>query len=123
MAARWITNWFNRCTPLSFNITAAVEKWINNLVSHSHDRHGPYSFMHTVKEDISRFVLRFTTPNLIRHARRGPREDCLSIDGQFSIAVEGFTMQMAHVTGLITYCPWPYVWPLRNEMKFLGGLF
>ena len=75
----------------------------------------PYCFMHTIKEDGSCFVAGFTTPNLIRNARRGRGEDYLSIDGQFSITVEGFTMQIVgtcdRAQHLLPLCQW-HVWGL-----------
>ena len=73
---------------------AALEKWINDLAPETNDGHDPYCFMHTIKEDGSCFVAGFTTPNLIRNARRGQGEDYLSIDRQLLITVEGFTMQI-----------------------------
>ena len=73
---------------------AALEKWLNDLAPETNDEHDPYCFMYTINEDGSCFVAGFTTPNLIRNARRRRGEDYLSIDGQFSITVEGFTMQI-----------------------------
>ena len=93
MTARWITNWSqHRMTPPP-STKAALEKWINDLAPETNDGHDPYCFMNTIKEDGSCFVAGFTTPNLIRNARRGRGEDYLSIEGQFSITVEGFTME------------------------------
>ena len=47
-----------------------------------------------IKDIFLTFLTCLSTPNLIRNARRGRGEDFLSIDGQFSIAVKGFTMQV-----------------------------
>ena len=94
MTARWITNWFQRRRQPPFSTKAALEKWINDLAPETHDGHDPYCFMHNIKEDGSCFVAGFTIPNLIPNALRRQGEDYLSIDGQFSITVEGFTMQI-----------------------------
>ena len=94
MTARWITNWSQCRMPPPPSTKAALEKWINDLAPETKDGHDPYCFMHTIKEDGSCFVAGFTTPNLIRNARRGRGEDYLSIEGQFSTTVEGFTMQI-----------------------------
>ena len=93
MTAGWISNGCQHCMPPAPSTMPALEKWINDLGPETHDRHDPYCFMHTVKEDGSCFVAGFSTPDLIRNARRGRGEDYLSIDGQFAMSVEGFTMQ------------------------------
>ena len=115
MTARWITNWSQRRMPPPLSTKAALEKWINDLAPETHDGHDPYCFMHTVKEDGSCFFAGFTTPSLIRNAWRGRGEGYLSIDGQFSITLEGFTMQIVGTCDRAHHLwPWPCVWPLRN---------
>ena len=94
MTARWVTNWAQRRRPPPPSTKAALEGWINNLALETHGRNDQYCFLHNFKEDGSCFVACLSTPNLIRNARRGHGEDYLSIDGQFSITVEGFTMQI-----------------------------
>ena len=94
MTDRQITNWSQRCMPSPPGTKAALENRINDWAPETHDGHDPYCFMYTIREDRSCFVAGFTTPNLIRNARRGRGENYLSIDGLFSKTVEGFTMQI-----------------------------
>ena len=76
MTAWWITNWSQRRMPPPASTKAALEKRINDLAPETNDRHDPYCFMHTIKEDGSCFVAGFTTPNLIRDAQRNGGECC-----------------------------------------------
>ena len=64
------------------------------MAAETHDGHDPNYFMHTVKEDGCCFEAGFTPLSPIRNAGGGGRDDYLSIDGQFSIPVEGFTMRI-----------------------------
>ena len=87
-----------------------LEKWINQLEEERIDDDSPYCFKESIADDGSDFLTCLSTPNLIRNARRGRGEDFLSIAGQFSITVEGFTMQVlgtcdvAHYLLPITVC-------------------
>ena len=94
MSAKWIANWNARRAPPPPSTKAELEKWINELEEERIDDDSPYCFKESVADDGSTFLTCLSTPNLIRNARRGRGEDFLSIDGQFFITVEGFTMQV-----------------------------
>ena len=94
MSAKWIANWNARRAPSPPSTKAEVEKWINELEEERIDDDLPYCFKESVANDGSTFLTCLLTANLIRNARRGRGEDFLSIDGQFSITVEGFIMQV-----------------------------
>ena len=119
MTSWWVTNWAQRRKPPPPSTKAALEGRINKLALETHDGNNPYCFLHDVKEDGSCFVACLSTPNLIRNARTSRGEDYLSIDGQFSITIEGFTMHIvgtcdrAHHLLPLAVC----VWPLRNARK------
>ena len=94
MSAKWIANWNARRAPPPPSTKAELEKLINELEKGRIDDDSPYCFKESVADDGSTFLTCLSTPNLIRNARRGRGEDFLSIDAQFSITVEGFTMQV-----------------------------
>ena len=94
MSAKWIANWNARQAPPPPSTKAELEKWINKWEEERIDDDSPYCFKESIADDGSNFLTCLSTPNLIRSARRACGEDFLSIDGQFSITVEGFTMQV-----------------------------
>ena len=95
MSAKWNANW-NACPPPppALSTKAKGEKRLKELEEERIDDNWLYYFKESIVDDGSIFLTCLSTPNLIQNARRGRAEDFLSIDRQFSITIEGFTMQL-----------------------------
>ena len=109
--------------PSPSSTKAELEKWINELEEERSDDNALYCFKESIADDGSIFLTCLATANLIQNARRVLGEEFLSIDGQFSITVEGFAM---HVLGTcdVAHRLLPIdVWVATSERKAITAPF
>ena len=94
MSATWIAHWNARRLPRPPVPRQSLRNGSTSWKRSKIDDDSPYCFKESIVDDGSNFLTRLLSPNLFRNARRDRGQDFLSIDGQLSITVESFTMQV-----------------------------